>query len=193
MGGLEDQMVIALDMPCVAFCMPSPKDECPRRSGQLSKHLGGKRVPTQMQMPAGISLRNRERGVEEQYARIRPTGEIARCGRTPDVVVKLTKDVSERLWQGRASGYRKRQPVGMAERRIRILAEYDHTRGCRLAPFKGSKTHRCRWQDPPCVGRKGLGNSGPILLEERQFRPGAEVSGQIPARGPVVAGRGSGP
>ena len=88
-------MVIALDVPCVTFCMPAPKDECPRRSGQFSQHLGGKRVPAQMQVAAGISLRNRERGVEEQYARIRPACEIACRGSTPNVVVKLAKDVSE--------------------------------------------------------------------------------------------------
>ena len=95
MGGCEDKVVIALDMPCVTFCMLSPKNECPRRIGQSSKNLGGKRVPTQMQMPACISLRNRERGVEKQYARVCPTDKIAGCGRTSNIVVKLPKDVSE--------------------------------------------------------------------------------------------------
>ena len=127
MGGCEDQVVIAEDMPCVAFCMLSPKDERPRRIGQASKHLGGKRVPTQMQVSACNSLRNRERGVEKQYARVCPTGKIAGCGGTSDVVVKLPKDVSERLWQGRAGGHRKRQAVGVARRRIWILAKYDRT------------------------------------------------------------------
>lgn len=88
-------MVIALDVPRVTFRMPSPKDERPRRVGQASKHLGDKRVPTQMQMSPCNSLRDRERGVEKQYARVRPTGKIAGCGGTSDIVVKLPKDVSE--------------------------------------------------------------------------------------------------
>lgn len=95
MGGCQDQVVIALDKACVTFCMLSPKNECPRRIGKSLKHLGGKRVPTQMQVPACISFRNRERGVEEQDARIRPAGEISGCGRSSDVVVKLPKDVPE--------------------------------------------------------------------------------------------------
>ncbi len=95
MGGLEDQVVIAHYMPCVTFCMPSPKDECPRRIGKPLKHLRGKRVPTQIQVAARIPLRNRECGVEEQYARIRPAGEIPGCRTTSDIVVKLAKDVSE--------------------------------------------------------------------------------------------------
>lgn len=57
-------MVIAQDVPRVTFCMLSPKDERPRRIGQASKHLGDKRVPTQMQVSPCNSLRNRERGVE---------------------------------------------------------------------------------------------------------------------------------
>lgn len=95
MGGCEDQMVIALDMSCVTFCMLSPKNECPRRIGEPSQHLGGKRIPTQVQVPACTAFRNRECGVEEQNARIRPTGKIARCGRASDIVVKLAEDVSE--------------------------------------------------------------------------------------------------
>lgn len=95
MGGCDDQVVIPLDMRCVTLRVFPPKNECPRRIGQSSKHLGGKRVPTQVQVAAGTSLRNRERGVEEQDARICPTGKIAGCRRTSDIVVKLPKDVSE--------------------------------------------------------------------------------------------------
>ncbi len=95
MGRLEDQMVTALDVFRVSFRVLSPKDECPRRTGKSLKHLGGKRIPTQMQMPACISLRNRKCGVEEQYARIRPAGKIARCGGASDIVVKLAEDVPE--------------------------------------------------------------------------------------------------
>ena len=95
MGGCEDQVVITFNMPCVTLCMLSPKNECPRRIRKSLHHLGGKRVPTQMQVPASISLRYCERGVEEQYARICPAGKIAACGRSSDVVFKLPKDVSE--------------------------------------------------------------------------------------------------
>ncbi len=95
MGGCEDQVVVAPDVPCVTFRMLSPEDERPGRIGESLKHLGGKRVPTQVQVAACISLRNSERGVEEQHARIRPTGEIPSRGRSSDVVVKLAKDVFE--------------------------------------------------------------------------------------------------
>ena len=95
MGGCEDQVVISLDMPCVTHRMLSPKDKRSRRIRKSLKHLGGKRIPAQVQVAACISLRNRECGVEEQYARIRPAGEIPGCGRLSDVVVKLAKDVPE--------------------------------------------------------------------------------------------------
>ena len=61
----------------------------------VAGRLGGKRIPTQMQMAACTPLRNRECGVEEQYARIRPASKIAHCGRASDIVVKLAEDVSE--------------------------------------------------------------------------------------------------
>ncbi len=141
-------MPVGVDQRCFLLGEPPPKqeDEALVAGRKCADDGIGKTLPAMSLVRARLIGAHRKGGVEQEYALLRPTREVA-VARPDDahVALQFSEYVLERGRWWYAGRYRKAKTMCLPRPMVRVLAQDHHTYGIERRGVEGREDLPCRW------------------------------------------------